>query len=282
LWTLKLETAQAAQLVTAPELGQVTSARWSPDGRRLAYALAEVRDRRIPVSEVYLLSEDGGNRQRVLSSEGGALFHNPTWAPDGNQLFLVRTSASAGERIRRIERVDIATGSAEPVLDNEVGPFDIDATGRRLALVRANEQGMSLVVVDLASGEQRVLVPEREFEVIAAPRFTRQSDAIIFSAAGTVSGVDLPGSPWAGLWTVFAPTALAHGLPQDVYSIPIDGGRPRRVAQVSADDPSLAPSPDGGHIAILSPEALATLPVSGGAVSSVLVPGGYGSVDWAQ
>ena len=195
---------------------------------------------------------------------------------------MVRTSAAAGERIRRIERVDVATGSAEPVLDDEVGPFDIDPTGRWLALVRANAQGMSLVVVDLASGDQRILVPEREFEVIAAPRFTRQSDAVIFSGAGTVSSGRVPESPWAGLWAVFAPIAQAHGLPQDVYSIPMEGGQPRRVAQVSADDPALAPSPDGGHIALLSPEALATVPVAGGVGSSVLVPGGYGSVDWAR
>jgi hypothetical protein len=141
---------------------------------------------------------------------------------------------------------------------------------------------MSLVLVDLASGEQRVLVPEHEFEVIAAPRFARQSAAIVFSAAGMLDGERSPETPWAGLWAVFAPAAQAHGLPQDVYTVPINGGAARRVAKVSADDPSLAPSPDDGHIAILSSEALAALPAAGGNGSSILVPGGYGSVDWTR
>src|SRR6266511_4075028 len=59
LWTLALDTASAREIVPSPELGQVTSARWSPDGSRIAYGFAEVRDRRTPVSEIRVSAPDG-------------------------------------------------------------------------------------------------------------------------------------------------------------------------------------------------------------------------------
>jgi len=280
LWTLRLETGQATQIVPAPELGQVTSARWSPDGTRLAYALAEVRDRRIPVSEIYVLSADGERHEKVLASEGGTLFQSPTWAPDGNQLFVVKTSTGA-ERIRRIERIDVGTERSEPVLE-EVGPFDVDRDGQWLVLARASTLGMSLIVLNLASREERVVVAERQFEIITAPRFEPRSQAIVFSAGGLTARREAPEPPWAALWPALTRSVQAHGLPQDLYSVPIAGGSPRRVAQMAADDPALAPSPDGVHIAILSPDALATIPMVGGPAAAVLVPGGFGLVDWAR
>lgn len=279
LWTLTLETGQAVQIVQAPELGQVTSARWSPDGTRLAYALAEVRDRRIPVSEIYVLSADGERREKVLGSEGGALFQSPIWTPDGNQLFVIRTSTGP-ERVRRIERIEIATGQVEPLLD-EIGPFDVDREGRWLALARSSARGVSLIALDLSSREERALVGERQFEIITAPRFEPRSGAIVFTAGGLAARREAPEPLWAALWPPFARSVQAHGLPQDLYSVAITGGAIRRVAQVAADDPALSPSPDGEHLAILSGDALATLPMVGGTAANVLVPGGFGSVDWA-
>ena len=278
---LTLDNAQTRELVPAPELGQVTSARWSPDGSRIAYGFAEVRDRRIPVSEVRVLDLSGSTNQTLLSSQAALAFGTPIWAPDGSHLYLTRTGLEQGQRVRRIERFNVATGESQTILD-DVAPFDISPDGRWLAVARAGTFGQSILLIDLDSGEQRPIVQEREFDTIGMPRFDPSSTRLFFTAAALIS--EVPSSPAER----FADAALglgrafAHGLPQDIYAAPVAGGAPSKVLAISADEPAMAPSPDGTQLAILTVDALSTLPTGGGKPTPVLAPGGYGSVDWAR
>ena len=282
LWTLALDTARSSQIVSAPELGQVASARWSPDGSRVAYSFAEVRDRRIPVSEIRVSTPDGSDTVTLLSSQAALAFGAPTWAPDGSHLYLTRTGMDEGQRIRRIERLDIGTGTTETVHD-EVAPFDVSPDGRWLALAKAGSAGQSLALVDLRSGEQRPVVQEREFDTIAMPRFDPTSSRLLFTAAAQQAQTSAAPAPERLAAQVFGlGRAYAHGLPQDVYSAPLAGGASVRVAAISADEPAVAPSPDGGHIAIFTVDALSTMPMTGGRVTPLLSPGGIGTVDWAN
>jgi len=114
----------------------VTSARFSPDGSRIAFAFAEVRDRRIPVSEIGVAAADGSGMQTLLTSQASLAFGSPTWAPDGAHLYLTRTGLEQGQRVRRIERLDMESGTSETVLD-DVAPFDVSPDGRWLSPARA-------------------------------------------------------------------------------------------------------------------------------------------------
>lgn len=282
LWTLALDTATAREIVPSPELGQVTSARWSPDGSRVAYGFAEVRDRRIPVSEIRVMDMSASTNQTVLSSQSSLAFGTPTWAPDGSHLYLSRTGLDQGQRVRQIERFDIATGASEPVF-NDVAPFDVSPDGKWLAVARAGNLGQSILLVDLGSGEQRTIVQERAYDTIAMPRFDPSSTRLLFTAAALIS--QTPGSPaserFAGALFGLG-RAFAHGLPQDVYATPVAGGSPSRIAAINADEPAVAPSPDGSQIAIFTVDALSTMAVGGGRLTPLLTPGGYGTVDWAK
>lgn len=282
LSSLALQSAEARQIVPAPELGQVTAARWSPDGTRVAYAFAEVRNRRIPVSEIRVSAADGSGTQTLLSSEGGLAFGFPIWAPDGAHLYLTRTGLDQGQRVRRIERLDLASGVSEVVF-NDVAPFDVSPDGRWLAVARAGNLGQSILLLDLTSGEQRTIVPEREFDTITAPRFEPSSNRLLFSAAALVAQAPPFLSPEGIALTLLGvDRTLAHGLPQDVYATSLAGGAPTKVAAISADEPVVAPSPDGSQLAILTADALATMPVGGGRLTPLITPGGFGTVDWAK
>jgi hypothetical protein len=80
---------------------------------------------------------------------------------------------------------------------------------------------------------------------------------------------------------LLVPSALAHGDPQDIWSIAAAGDTPTRRIALQGDDPTEAWSPDGSQIAILATEALGIAPAAGGKPTSILYPGGSGSVDWA-
>ncbi len=284
LWTLDLATSRLSQITRPPEMGQVLTGRWSPDGTRIAYAVFEVRDRRTPASEVVVVAADGTDPHRVLSTEGSGVFYQaPVWDSDGRHLFVLHVAQTPDERIRRIARVNIDSGEIETITE-ELGVFDVSPDGRWLAVVRATTGPASIALIDLQSREERILVAERQFDTISVVRFDPSGQSVIFSAAqpGVAAA---PGSNLADLLRqlIGIPSpALAHGPPQDIYRVPVAGGTPARMLPIQADEPIATYSPDGTHLAILSIEALSVMPASGGNRTTILSPGGAGSIDWAR
>lgn len=275
LWSLTLADGVATQLVAAPELGQVTAARWSPDGKLIVYAVHEIVNRRTPVSHVYVADADGGNARSLAESSDSSTFYQlPAWAADGQHIYVVHTA----QNVRRIERIDLQTGDPQPLIE-ELGQFDLSRDGRWLALAKSGPTGISLVLLDLATGQQRELVSEHDFDLVGSPRFDPASRRVLFTGAGGRAELDPPVQSFARLLDI--PAAAAHGLPQDLFTLAIEGGRPARLASLQVDDPSASWSPDATSIAILSYEALQTVAVNDGRATPVLVPGGFGSVDWA-
>ena len=195
---------------------------------------------------------------------------------------MTRTGLEQGQRVRRIERLDIPTGAVETVFD-DVAPFDVSPDGRYLAVARAGNLGQSILLVDLASGEQRTLVPERQYDTIAMPRFDQSSTRLLFTAAAVLAEAPaLPAAERFAADVLGLGRAYAHGLPQDIYATPLTGGAPSKLAAIGADEPALGPSPDGSQLAVLTVDALSTMPESGGKMTPLLTPGGYGTVDWAR
>ena len=275
LWTLTLADGNAVQIVAAPELGQVTAARWSPDGTRMVYAVHEIINRRTPVSHVYVAAADGSDPRVIAESSDSSTFYQlPAWAADGQHVYVIHTA----QNIRRIERIDLQSAEAVPVID-ALGQFDLSRDGRMLALAKSSNTGINLVIIDLASGQQREIVSDRDFDLVGSPRFDPTSRRLLFTAAGGRVQRPEPDRGLAGV--INAPVAEAHGLPQDIFILPVEGGRPTRLASLQVDDPSVSWSPDSSHVAILSYEALQAVQASDGRAIPILVPGGFGSVDWA-
>ncbi|MBM2809921.1 MAG: putative amidohydrolase [Chloroflexi bacterium] len=284
LWMLDLATGQAAEIVRAPDLGQVISGRWSGDGSRVVWSSFEVRDRRIPVSRIAITPMDGSPTQEVVGSEqAGEFFQAPVWGPDDQSLYVLHTAQSASLRIQQIERIDLGTGDRTPVV-NEAGQFDVSADGRLLAIVRSSSISQSIVIYDLKSGETHEVIRERQFDVIAYPRFDRDSANVVFSGAQAagVSGGRPANAVGLLASTFLTPVAEAHGLPQDIWSVPTGGGPVKRLTSIAADEPAASWSPDQSRLAILAIEALWVVPSTGGAPTVLLSPGYSGTVDWTR
>jgi Tol biopolymer transport system component len=216
----------------------------------------------------------------VLAAEQPQTYYQtPVWGPGGTHLYA-QHFAQGAERVRRTLRLNLATGQVDTVVE-DLGPFDVSADGRWLALARTTAEGPTLSVIDLQGGETRVLVDARQFEVINSPRFDPASQQLLFAAAPLGR---LPSMQPAALipFQVLAASATRHGPPQDLFVVPVSGGPYHRVAELAADDPSAAWSPDGTQLAILSVEALRTTGLAGDSTRLLLEPGSYGSVDWTR
>jgi Tol biopolymer transport system component/DNA-binding winged helix-turn-helix (wHTH) protein len=109
LWRSKLDGSERLQL-TFPPL-RVLLPRWSPDGKQIAFN-ARLHDRPF---NIYLISSEGGQPQRVLPSEQTQ--QDANWSPDGNSLVFgsdgdVRNKEPIQAIDLRSKRVSVLPGSS--------------------------------------------------------------------------------------------------------------------------------------------------------------------------
>lgn len=103
LWRSRVDGSERRQLTFAPL--RVLLPRWSPDGKQIAFN-ARVHD--APFN-IYVISSDGGQAQRILPSEKTQVDAN--WSPDGNSLIF-----GADADVRNKEPIQIVDIRSKRVL----------------------------------------------------------------------------------------------------------------------------------------------------------------------
>lgn len=110
IWTMNADGSDARQLTTSrlvnplPGSGQVaTQPAWSPDGRRLVYAVG-LNGR----SHLWVMNADGSGKRQLTRHEI-ADDYEPTWSPDGRVILFRRTLRTPA--VTTQFRVDAETGA---------------------------------------------------------------------------------------------------------------------------------------------------------------------------
>ena len=89
----------------------VSSPRWSPGRRKIAFDLRNSLTRR---RDVHVVDADGMNVRRLTNSDGNTFYRNPSWSPDGSQMafecgnpagWQICVSAADGSNLKRITGV---------------------------------------------------------------------------------------------------------------------------------------------------------------------------------
>lgn len=219
----------------------------------------------------------------VMRTDSGESLSVPFWQPDGNQMFFqrddVRQPPSAFARqanVRYPSRIEAAPadGNGRVVLVDDGRMPAVAPDASRLAYVRSSSLGTALWQRDLRGSDERELLPASRFTDVAYPRYSPDGATLAFVAT----------SPFVGradtLFTFGVQIAYAHGLPWDVWVIDPNGGEPREVAALGADDPSVAWSPDGHQLFAYSGSGSAIIDFSSGAVAQYSYVAGYGAIAW--
>ena len=86
-------------------------ARWSPDGRRVAYVSDATGE-----DEIWLVAQDGSGEPEQLTSGGQAMLYAPAWSPNGKHL-------AYGDKDGKLHVIDVETKDVVEVADEARGPL---------------------------------------------------------------------------------------------------------------------------------------------------------------
>jgi Tol biopolymer transport system component len=273
-----------------PPVGINGHAAWSPDRTKLAISrFARRPGDRIGGSDILVVSAAGGEALPVAEhAEDGGLLGSLAWKPDSSGLYYDALPASGDPMLMQVVYSPLDPSAGGPRVVARGGWPAVSPDGRLLAYVRPSQQSgylSELVVTDLTSGSEQILVPLDQMVQITSPRFSPDGAEIAFigsdmgpQALDAPGRSDRPGDVFGN--DVFAKGVMNHGPPGDVWVISASGGTPHRLTSFEEDDPTLAWSPDGYWLAMLGGGGLYLMPRDLSQGPHMLAKGGFGGIDW--
>lgn len=141
---------------------------WSPDGKRLAW-ISKRRDAYVLI----IADVDGGGRTEVpLSGRLLRILGGSRWSPDGTRI-LVNGRARGTESWRGLLAIDVSDGSVEQIAaadtNGSLGQQDWSPDGKYVYLVRRKGESSAIVVLDVDTRRERLLLQDDIGNVAVSP-----------------------------------------------------------------------------------------------------------------
>lgn len=137
---------------------------WSPDGRELAFFSSRglaAPPRGQLHGHIYVVARDGTALRRLTSEPLTSTVGPMDWSPDGRFLLLSRRNARTGLDIYQYDLENKTESVLCEAAEAEYGA-QYDSTGNRIAYYVESDQRCDVAVLDLRSGQRRILTSESE------------------------------------------------------------------------------------------------------------------------
>lgn len=216
IWVQDLLSADARQ-ITFEDFRLLNNPSWSPDGQYIAARKHFTTSRSLGTGEIWLYHLDGGSKQQgqqVVERPSPAFqkeLGEPMFAPDGSAIYYTQNTTpgntfiyhqDSNTELFQIRKVTLADGEIETVAGGPGGAVRPTPSpdGTRLAYVKRVRAQSRLFVMDLSTGEERMvfdaLDPDMQetwavHGLYANMDWTPDSEAIIFWAQGKIWRLNL-------------------------------------------------------------------------------------------
>jgi Tol biopolymer transport system component len=223
-----LQTGQEREL--SPKLHNLGGTRWSPDGRFIAVAGFDTDDRQ----GLYRIDAQTGDVSPIARCADGVSCEAGEFSPDGKTIFYVREEEASGTRTIRSR--DLATGRETDLYRTSsaasVWNVTISPDGGQLAftLIKTKAKESSLNIMPSTGGEPHELLTLKKPEAFSfqAAKWTRDGRELVY-----IKGREL---------------ANLAGWEGELWSIPAEGGEPRRLDLTGNGLRDVMFHPDGKRI----------------------------------
>ncbi len=288
--SLDLVTGAGTMIYQAPQNGFIYSVTVSPDSKQMIMALSLPPGADLSsYQQLYSMPLDGSGPPQLLftSPTKDDEYFQPEWSPDGKYIYFSHVNFQQEPLpgqiypVYEILRMAYPDGQPEKLVDRAYWPrlsadssslvyVSLDPFDGRNKLFVANADGSN--PQDLTASSPGIP------DVIDAPIFSPDNQAILFSAAAAVQA-----SQPTWLEKMLGITvASAHAVPSDWWSLPRIGGTPTQITHIMAVGLFASVSPDksyiasycGGGIFVMRPDGTESTMLIGD------VGGRPGSVGW--
>jgi len=230
LWMMPVAGGDAVQLTQS---GKDSSAKWSPDGKTIAFLSSRSGD-----SQIYVLSLDGGEARPLTKLSTGA--DMVKWSPDGKAIAF--TSSVYPDCVTRSAGPPNNDDACNQKRNEEKDKDKVKAHVAEHLLYRHwthwNESGRShlFVMASDGTGEAKDLTAGANYDV---PPDQRGDDA------------DISFSPDSKeiCFTAVTDKVEATSTNGDLFTVAVGGGEPKRITTQPGFDGNPVYSPDGKYIA---------------------------------
>ncbi len=267
-----------------PENAWLSHMAASPDGSQIALTYAPSpgeNEIQFGYSNFYLLLADGRSEPRLLIERTAdqEVFFNPSWSPDGQQLYYSHVTPLDEEAFTfrtTLERLDLASGGVIAVADNGIWPR-VSPDGRSLAYVHIDQDSLlaELIVAEPDGSNPTLLVPRDRFTTLDAPFFSTDGQWLYFSAVAEQTS---SATWWERLLGIGV--ASAHSLPSRWWRLPVTGGEPEAVTTDALVGQYGVVSPDGRSIAFSSQSGIYLMQPDGSELRQLLDLSAADSLSW--
>lgn len=171
--------------------GSNSAPAWAPDGKRLAVVLT-----RDEGSQIYLVNDDGSDVTRL--THGGNIDTEPVFSPDGKTVYFTSDRGGSPQLYR------VASSGGDPKRVTFSGSYNVSPTispdGRHLAYIGREDRRFRVVLLELATGQTRVLTDTARDE---SPSFAPNGESVLYATVqggrGILGTVSLDGRTRARL-----------------------------------------------------------------------------------
>jgi len=169
LWLAKRD-GQLVQQLYADRYTYISFARYSPDGKQVAFI--KIPDTQTPftVGELWVMNADGSNERKLADADAGHGYA-ANWSPDGKRIAFVvrenpedeRADQSSDSLISNIYSVEVESGALTQITNFENAHIETplwSPDGNTLAFNVVINGRMEVQIADITTGEIRSLITE--------------------------------------------------------------------------------------------------------------------------
>jgi Tol biopolymer transport system component len=290
--SLDLASGDITTIFDAPKYSWIYFATVSSDAKQIvmAYSPPAEEGGPLPHQRLYAIPLDGtAQPQQIFTppTEDDE-YLQPQFSQDGKYLYFVHVNyqlpfTMAGQQfpIYEVCRMKYPNGQLEKIADQAFWPRP-SADSSRLVYISydaiTGNNRLFLANMDGTIPKQVTLSGASLLQILDAPLFAPDNRSILFSAVNPTQ-TSAPG--W--LEKILGITvASAHTIPSDWWVVPVEGGMPIRITQLSTVGLFASVSPDGKHIASHSGSGIFVMNVDGTELTMLIKDTGgiVGTVSW--